>query len=300
MFRSSQAFELGITKGALAHRLRRGWVLRVVKGLYRLRDHPWTWHSEAQAAVLLAGWGAVLSHGAAARVHGFWAYRGHKDFDVSIPEGTHHRQRIGRLHITSWTPDAHVVVIEGLPVTTVARTCFDLAGDVPRALRNDVGRQVHANHIRRVLNDALRNRGLSLLHETAVLAALAGRGRSGTVLIRSLIEEFGPEYEPTDSDGEDLFLEILRAFVLPEPRLHVVISDEEGFIAEVDCLFDPGLIVEIDGATHQGPLDRAHDRARDARLRAIGHAVERVRYRRLLTHPAGVARDVRRWLSDSN
>lgn len=298
---AEQVFELGITREALRHRVRRGWIVRVHRGLYRLRDHPWTWHAEAQAALLLAGWGAVVSHGSAARLHGMWAYRSHGTVDVSLPEGSNQRQRHGRLHITSWMPEDHVTALDGLPVTTVARTCFDLAGDVEPRWRTPGGRLVHEQQIRRVFNDALRNRGLALIHEAAVLVALAGRGRSGTVLVRQLLDEFGPAYEPTDSDGEDLFLDIVRAFGLPTPRTHVVLSDREGFIGEVDFVFDPWVIVEVDGVTHRGPLDIAHDRQRDDRLRRLGFVVERVTYRpELVLHPERVARRVLDLLESMN
>jgi hypothetical protein len=296
---STQAWEGGVSEEELRHRVRQGWVVRVVRGLYRLRDHPWTRQSELQAAVLLAGARAVVSHGAAARAHGFWAYRDHAGADVTVKEGSFHRQRLGRLHISSWLPPSHVLCIDGIPTTTVARTCFDLAGDVPPPLRTEVGREVHAKNIGRVFNDALRNRGLSMLHEVAVLAALAGRGRSGTVLVRSIVDELGDEYEPTDSDGEDLFLEVVSAFGLPAPRVHVVVSDAGGFIGELDTVFEGWLNVEIDGMTHDGPLDRRRDRERDARLTALGYRVERVKYRqRLLVDPGRVARDVLRRLAE--
>lgn len=292
LFLTPQAVDLGVSKAALLHRSRLGWIVPVVRGLYRLRDHPWTSQTATMAAVLLAGPRAVASHGTAARAHGFWAYAAHGDQDVTVKEGSNHRLRIGRLHISSWLPDDHVVHLDGIPTTSVARTVFDLAGDVPPRLRNEVGRQVHANHMRRVLNDALRRRGLTLLHEAAVLAALAKRGRSGTVLTRSLVEELSADYDATDSDGEDLFLRMVDGFGLPKPSMHVVLSDARGFIGEVDFVFAGWLIVEVDGRTHDGPLDRRADRERDARLEALGFVVRRVRYESLLVHPDRIAREL--------
>ncbi|MEO7556519.1 MAG: hypothetical protein ABIV94_07945 [Acidimicrobiales bacterium] len=80
----------------------------------------------------------------------------------------------------------------------------------------------------------------------------------------------------------------------------VVMNDREGFIGEVDFVFDPWVIVEVDGATHRGPLDIAHDRQRDDPLRRLNF-VERVPYRPdLVLHPERVARRVLELIESMN
>ncbi|MGH2476914.1 MAG: type IV toxin-antitoxin system AbiEi family antitoxin domain-containing protein, partial [Candidatus Limnocylindrales bacterium] len=53
---------------------------------------------------------------------------------------------------------------------------------------------------------------LTMVHEAAVLAAIGGRGRPGTALVRELLKRFGPRYQPTKSDAESLFVELIEVF----------------------------------------------------------------------------------------
>jgi hypothetical protein len=174
--------------------------------------------------------------------------------------------------------------VDGFPVTTLARTCFDLAGDPdPELRRTAAGRAFHLRKIERLVNDALARRGLTFTAEAAVLGALAKRGRRGTVLIRSLLKKFGPNYVPTHSDGESLFAELAEAFGLPPYERQVRISGPRGYIGTVDGLFRPWRhVVEIDSTWHDGPLDVADDAARDEALVTAGYEITRVRYWRMV------------------
>ncbi len=298
VFTSVQCLARGISMSALKHRVRLGWIIRVKRGIYRLRDHPWLWESRLQAAVFDAGPGAVVSHSSGARLHGCWAFRTYDGVDVLRREGTPTRVTLGRVHNTSWLPPEHVTVIDGLPVTTLARTCFDIAGDVPAHRRNEPGREAHARFVERILNDALARRGLTFFAEMAVLLSLAKRGRSGTVIIRSLLTKFGPKYVPTKSDGESLFIEVLRAFGEPEPERQVRLGDDDGVIGTVDFLYRAAkVVVEIDSSWHDGPLDEESDALRDKRLRAIGYEVVRIRSGDLVRAPGRVMKELRQLLA---
>ena len=60
-------------------------------------------------------------------------------------------------------PPAHRQGVEGFPVTTVARTCFDLMGDPdPASTFGPAGKEIHERNMRRVVNDALADRQLTL------------------------------------------------------------------------------------------------------------------------------------------
>ena len=284
----SQIVDLGASVRQVKHWRERGWLVKVCRGLYRLRDHPWVWDSRLQAVLLAAGPGSVVSRRSAGRLHGLWAYRNTDVVEVTRREPGDHDVCVGTLHRSSWLPAHHITTRGGLRVTTLARTLFDLAGDPdPPFRRSVVGKQLHAKAIARVFNDALRRHGLQLLQETAVLAALATQGRAGTVLIRELIKEFAHEYTPTESDGESLFVELLAGSTINEvPSQQVVVNDERGFVGTLDFLFDrAALNVEIDGLTHKGPLDRMRDRERDKRLDALGIEVVRIDYWSLLEQP---------------
>ncbi len=250
------------------------------RGVYRLAHHPVTWESRLWAALLEAGPGAVVSHRSAARLHGAWRYRFRDAIEVSRVDGYDHRVRLGRLHRTNRLPPEHVTVVDGFPVTTLARTCFDLAGDPDPGLRRSAaGKAVHARNMGRVVNDALARRGLTFVAEVAVFLALAGRGRSGTVLMRRLLKKFGPHYVPTHSEAESLFAELAEAFDVPPYDRQVPMSDEQGWIGNVDALFrDVDEVVEVDSSWHDGPLDKEEDAERDRRLTALGLHVNRITY----------------------
>src|SRR4029450_12745282 len=53
----------------------RGGLISGGKGVGRVRDHPFDYWAQCQAALDLAGSGAVLGLRSAARLHGFYAYR---------------------------------------------------------------------------------------------------------------------------------------------------------------------------------------------------------------------------------
>jgi very-short-patch-repair endonuclease len=290
--RTDLALKAGVTVHDLRNlRRRRGLLISVGRGVDRLRDRPFDWESRCQAALDLAGDGAVLARRSAARLHGFWAYRDTEAIEVAVRRGRDHDTTLGRVIQTRWLPADHVTTVDGLPVTTPARTFFDLCGDPDGGLRLD--HPAHERAMARVYNDAVARRGMTFVQEAAVLVVLAKRGRAGTRLVRRLLERFGPDHTPTQSDAESLFVELIDAYQLPEPQRQVPISDSEGWIGTVDFLWPSAShVVEVDSAWHDGPLDREQDRERDDRLRAAGYTVARYRYGDFISRPAAVAREL--------
>jgi hypothetical protein len=171
---------------------------------------------------------------------------------VTTPWVIDHRVTLGRLHRSTALPRSHRVVVAGFPVTSVARTCFDLAGDPNAGLRqSDVGREIHAKNMARVINDALARRGMTLARLAAVRATIGGRGRSGTALLRRLLLDLGPDYVPTQSEGESLVVEIVDALGVVEPERQVPMSDHRGWIMNVDFVWRAaGLVLEVDSTWH--------------------------------------------------
>lgn len=283
---SALALGEGVTIKALRHQAAMGRLLQLKRGIYQVRGHPITWESRLQAALFDAGPGAVVARRSAARLQEVWHYRRADAIEVMRLRGGDHRVTLGRLRETTLLPAAHVTYVAGFPTTTLARTCFDLAGDPDPDLRDKPWRdEVHERHISRMFNDALGRRGLTMIHEVAVLAALGGRGRPGTALVRELLKRFGPRYKPTKSDGESLFVELLDVFDLPVPERQVPIGGTT-FIGTVDFLYrQQGVVVEIDGTWHDGPLDQTYDEERDDRLTAERFEVVRIRYGDLVLHP---------------
>lgn len=97
--------------------------------------------------------------------------------------------------------------------------------------------------------------------------------------------------ELTRSELERRFLGLCRRHRLPAPEVNARAGPYE-----VDFLWrEAGLVVETDGfAFHRGRGAFEADRARDARLQALGFLVLRFTYRHVVEEPAEVARAVRR------
>ncbi len=78
------------------------------------------------AAVLACGGDAVLSHRSAAELHGLRA-TDRSRIEVTLP-GRVRRHRAGiQVHRSTTLTAADVTTVDGIPVTTVARTIADLA-----------------------------------------------------------------------------------------------------------------------------------------------------------------------------
>lgn len=226
-------------------------------------------HAKEIAACLACGPAAVVSHRSAAVL---WqllqAPAAPATVDVIIPAGVRRRPGI-RIHRRSTLRSDEVTRLEGIPITTPARTLYDLAGsvaprDLERALAQALARGVtRPNQIR------------SLLRHHA--------GRSGEPELRALLEGGRPAL--TRSEAEDRFLSLIRKAQLGAPATNVEAAGHE-----VDFLWrTERLVVEIDGfAFHSSPGAFERDRRRDAMLAAAGLRVVRVTWRQLLEEPEAV------------
>jgi len=232
------------------------------------------------AAVLACGEGALLSHRSAAALWGLMRQR-RGPVDVTAVSGRQFRPgRDGiclhrcRLYEGVETERA------GIPVTTVARTLFDLAEVVNRQT------------LQRAWDEADR---LGLLRLGDVERACEqGYGRRSLRPIRRLLAEArAPTF--TRSPLEDRFAEFCREHLghLPSPLTNVTILDRE-----VDAYWPRHrIVIEMDSWEFHG--HRAafeHDRARDAAMQAAGYRVIRLTHRRLEEEPTVVAGELRRLL----
>lgn len=281
----------GVAGWQLAELRRRGLLVPVGRGVDRLRDHPFDLLSRCQAAVDLAEPGAALGLRTATRLHGCYSYRQREEVELVVPRGGDHRNAVARVVETRSLPPQQVTEVDGLPVTTLARTFFDLCGDPDGSLQ--LRHPAHERAMVRLYNDTLARRGLTFTQEAAVFLVMAKRGRSGTRLVRKILLAYGPQYTPTYSEAESLFMELVAAYGLPEPERQVPISGPRGFIGTVDFLWRRArLVAEVDSTWHDGPLDRERDKERDDALVEAGYTVKRYRYGDMVARPAAIAREL--------
>ncbi|MBD0862266.1 hypothetical protein IA539_13725 [Gordonia sp. zg691] len=160
-----------------------------------------------------------------------------------------------------------VVVVDGVAVTSVARTACDVArlGNSRRAL---------------VVLDAALRQGAELQRMQEILESC--RRFKGVEMLRRMLPLATAQSE---SVGESLSRALmLECADLPEPRPQVSIVDDDGtFIARVDFLLAEKLVGEFDGLVkYSGALSDTppwqtvvEEKAREDKLRAQGYIVVR-------------------------
>ena len=216
--------------------------------------------------------------------------------EVQTPEGGSHRPVSGTIHETFWLPASHIVRIDGLPVTSVARTVFDRAGQPrhPLAFQKEVLRASHVKEMTWLVNHAIRDHGMRMLDLDRVLASTGRRGKPGTAIIREIVADLGVDYAPSASELQDMFTEFLDAHGIARPDEEVDLGTVDRWVGRVDFVWRSAkLIVEVDGRQHSAPLDRRSDRARDAAFRREGFEVIRVTRWELVNEPETLAARIR-------
>ena len=143
-----------------------------------------------------------------------------------------------------------------------------------------------------MLDDALAHRRITVHSMSLVFADLAGHGRPGTCVMRELLEARSEGYVASESELEDLFLELVAAHGLPEPRRQVDLGSVDVSIGRVDFVFDSAkVVVEADGRRyHNQKAVQLRDKKRDLALMAEGWRVVRVDWWQLVNDGHMVAR----------
>ncbi|MEY2462398.1 MAG: hypothetical protein QOH64_536, partial [Acidimicrobiaceae bacterium] len=137
-------------------------------------------------------------------------------------------------------------------------------------------------------NNSLLHAGNTVEQQVQVLATLGRRGRAGTTLMRRLLEDLSEGYLPTESELEDLFLDVCRSEGIEEPERQVTFGIERPD-GRVDCYFRRAqLVVELDSRWHDTPENREADGWRDLQFAALGIQVIRIRWRHLVQEPERV------------
>jgi very-short-patch-repair endonuclease len=271
-----QLLALGLGPKAIHYRLTRSRLHEEYRGVYALGHDSPTREGRWMAAVLAGGPGAVLSFRSAGAL---WGIRSTSAsvIDVTTPRGQHPRAGI-QFHRSS-LPGDEVAAHDGIPVTTVPRTLFDLAAVLrPRQLE-------------RALNEA---EVLRLWDELSLLDLLRRYPRRpGSRTVRAVLGAHEAGATITRSELEVRFLEFVdRARFLP-PEMN---QEIEGF--EVDCVWrEARVVVELDArSTHATLAAFERDRERDRVVLAAGWRPVRVTWRQLEFTPDRLEADLRRLL----
>jgi very-short-patch-repair endonuclease len=267
-----QLAALGSGRGAIEHRVARGRLHVVHRGVYAIGHRLLTRDGHWMAAVLAVGPGAVLSHRSAAAL---WGMRDTLRAAIEVTAARKCRRPGIEAHRAVLLPD-EVTVRRGIPVTNPARTLLDPAAVVSQ----------------RELEHALNEAEIQKLTSPISLDAVVARhpNRNGTTAIKRALRkqrEIGETV--TKSRLERRFLELLDEHDIPRPRTNEPLGP---YLP--DALWaDQRLVVELDSyGIHTTRRAFEQDRARDRALTTAGYRVIRISWRRLQNEPRTIAREL--------
>ncbi|MGD9988469.1 hypothetical protein [Pseudonocardia sp.] len=233
----------GFTDGELRRRRRDGRLHRVARGSYAAGDDPRVVDAAARhrlrvrAALRRAAPGAVASHASAALLHGLptWGLPTSLVHLTRDRPGGGRRERLRHVHAAPLRPD-EVTEVDGVAVTTVARTVVDLA----RTLAFEAAV---------VAADAALGAGLVSTASLAVAVGRAGGRRGGPAASRVVAFADGR----SASVGESRSRVALHEAGLPAPRLQWEVRDSGRLLGRTDFGW-PGqrVVGEFDGRVKYG------------------------------------------------
>lgn len=266
-FTPRQAAALAIAPSTLQSWRRRGLIWPVLPGVFLLTGRELTWRTHLAAAMLSHGGDAVVvSHRAAVVLHGLDGI--HEPFlEVTVP-----RQRTVRLpgfcvHRSLVLDPPDVTVVDGIRVTSIARTVADLG-----AVATD-------DLVALVLDDALR-RGASRRWVEQTLERVDRPGPSGTPSLRRVLGRYR-ELGRTDSWFETLVLDRLaRGGIDGVVAQHPVRSSSGRLLAVLDAAI-PAVKLGIEAHSkrfHFGERKNMVDADRDFELAVEGWELMYVRF----------------------
>jgi hypothetical protein len=262
---------LGFSGRSVARAVAAGRLHRIHRGVYAVGHTDLSQRGECLAAVLAVGPGALLSYHSAGWLWGIW--RGAPElFEVTAFVPRHHVPPRGVVrHRARNLVDDDRTIVDGIPITAVARTLLDLAWK----LRGD--------QLRRVL---ARAEELGLLDLDAIEAVIErNRGHHGAKRLRCALAIYEPPTF-TRSEFERRFVDHLVTFGLPRPATG---WNEIGY--ELDVYWpELGFAIELDTYETHGTRDAFEsDRDRDLALTIAGIETIRVSERQFRREPAEIA-----------
>jgi very-short-patch-repair endonuclease len=269
----AELLEAGVTPTEIKRRVRRGSLIRIHRGVFRVGHQAPSIEARYAAAVKASGDGSLLSRRAAAHVFGLLKH------PPSLPEvltPTQRRIRGVRTHRTRRSELLDRTTWRGIPVTTLPRTLVDLAALLPE---DELARSFHEAVVRHRTTPDQVERVLSRRHNWAGA--------------RKLRRVLWGDVPVTLSRLEKRFLARLRAAGLPQPVVNRRVDGRY-----VDCRWrQHRLTVELDSYRyHHTRHAWEQDRQREREARARGDEFRRFTWLDVAEEPEPMLADLRRLL----
>jgi very-short-patch-repair endonuclease len=278
----TQLQALGLTRHGIDHRIARGRLHPIGRGIYAVGRPELTENGRWMAAVLVSGGPGVaaLSHSSAAA---FFAIGVEEAAGVEVTRLSADPTRFKgvKVHRRPGLKPGWFVIRNGIPVTSPVQTLIDLAA------RHD------QRTVERFVNEADR---VGLVRTDSLWKALdLHRGERGVGRLRLILDRRTFRYTRTELERD--FIPLATAAGLPLPRTSVYVNGHE-----VDFHFPVlDLVIETDGLTyHRTPSQQAKDLKRDHDHSVAGTPHLRFSHAQIKFEPGSVMRTLRAtasWLS---
>ena len=273
-----QLLKLGYSRTRIQWRAKHRRLHRIHHGVYAVGHKRLTAKGRWMAAVLACGNGAILSHVEAAALHDL---RPVPSGRINVTATSRHNLPGIRCHFMRTLHIEDTAAVDGIPVTTLARTYLDLAELLTR------------NRLIDLLEAGQRQNKLDV---TAIHAVIAHNpGRHGITPLQAALTELADDPPLLQSDLERAFRALTRTHGLPEPQYNVYV---EGLL--VDAVWpEHRLVVEVDGWNyHRSKRSFEEDRRRDRKLLRARWRVARFTGDHVNGDPDGVAEELSELLCD--
>lgn len=278
----AQLLACGLTPKAIRHRVKRARLHEIHPGVYAVGHRLLSPRGWWMAAVLYGGEDAVLSHRAAAALHGLIDGSPSR-IDILVLRTVARRRGVRPRRVRS-IPAEDRATVDRIPCTSVARTLLDLASEADE----------------RTVDRALRRAEDRRVFDRFELERILKRSRPGTLVLRTAMAVFAGDEQARRKMKHELelrFMELLRRhrFVLPSTNVIVVTPWKDH---EVDTLWpDERIVIELDGWwTHRDRESFRRDHARSADLRATGYSETRLSWDQVVEQEAATVERLARFL----
>jgi hypothetical protein len=203
--------QLGLSKAGIAEWVQTGRLHRKYRGVYAYGHPHLSREGEWMAAVLAAGDGAVLSGLCAASLLRItkWVPR---EIDVIVPKPRKSQPGF-RAHTCRNLDPRDVTLVDGIPVTTVARILVDLTDEMD------------PEELAFVIHEAVYKKRFSLPATRAAMARANGRRNLG--VLEEALRLYLSGSAGTRSRLEKRFRRLVRGAGYPQPRANVIVNGFE-------------------------------------------------------------------------
>lgn len=249
-----QLREVGLTDEAIDVRLEAGVLRSVHQGVLHHTAAPFTHRTRLRAAVMACGPTAVLSHRSAAVLHRFDGIRRVRP-ELTVCGTTLPKLTDVTIHRSDTLEALDRTTVDGLPVTSRARSLLDLGAVVPY--------EVVEHAVQVAIIECL----VTLPELVAVLDRLGKPGRRGTASLRAVLRAAIPD-ERLASMLEHALYELIERAGVPLPVLQYRLVCADGRVVVLDFAW-PELRLAIEADGHRWHATRKQLESDLARRRSI-------------------------------